>query len=430
MITWRARNVKKGNEMKAMTIKKYICLALAGFMILSILGQFVWIEKGIIIKNTVSRVSAVSTGSAISAPEDCIAFTPSLIKTADDISKIQVIKIAFQREKDNDIQREMKKLYSVHISGKGGLSLAFASADSLDFSSLKVQLYADRALSEKVGEPYVLTSDMQGIQPVTIYFPQAGTYYLCLSYDGDTEGEQAKEKLFGMTAAFMYSTNRILEEKNSLVTYADKEQRAVYYKVVMKKDGLLSIHALPEDTEKLLTGKIVLCDAEKKALSIEEYVSGSKDSNHAVHAYYMVKRGTYYVRAKLNTSYMINCEQERVKDKAGSSLETASWLQWRGKEKTVAVYLEDGTNTEKWFRFRLDKRRNFSIEINSCLNGYLAAEVCNAYGTTVKSGATHIYTGKKILKTKSKWERGTYYVRLTKSKKSKKSSGYINIHVE
>jgi hypothetical protein len=108
----------------------------------------------------------------------------------------------------------------------------------------------------------------------------------------------------------------------------------------------------------------------------------------------------------------------------------AKKIKWKGKEKNSVLFAEDGTETEKWYRLRLNKTRNFSIVVNSCINGYLNIEVCNSTGIPVKSGQISFYSGTKILRTSSRWQKGIYYIKITKAEKSQKSSGYFSISVK
>ncbi len=369
--------------------------------------------------------------------------TPWIIAEDKDITSIEMNKIIFplndtsNSEGEEIVEKEktvsLEQIYTLNVKSKGGLYLALASADQVPFQSLQLQIYADSTLKKKIGKDYIMKADTKVIKNKSYYLSKAGTYYLRFTYNRSLETEEdtiENSKVFGMTAAFLYSNNRTLQEGKSLVSYADAKKRAIYYKVNIKKDGLISYLAMPEDGTSLLSGYIQLCDEEKEPVSVSEYVSNSEDNNQAVHAYYAVKKGTYYIKAELNTSYIANFTLEKVKDISGSSMERAKKLKLGGKEKKSVIFLSDQLKKEKWFCFRLKKNQNFSIVVNSCINGYLNIEVCNADRITVKSGSINFHTGTKILKTSAKWQRGIYYIKISKEKKSLKSSGYFSIKVE
>lgn len=360
--------------------------------------------------------------------------TPSILEEPADITDIEVTKLSFEL-------KDIQQIYAVKAPGRGGLSIALAQADNIPFTSLKMQVYSDSLLTKPIGESCTLKQDSSSKKATTLSakeyeMPKAGTYYLKFTYKAsadavtpDMESESVPYKTFGMTAAFMYSTDRTLTVNKQLMTYANEKKRAVYYKVPVKKAGLLSFSAVPEQSTDLLTGKTALCDSKKQMVSVNEYVSGSKDNNHAVNTYYMVKPGTYYIRAKLNISYIASIQVQSINDKAGNSLNSAGNLKWNGKAKLSGLYCKDGEEKTKWFKFKLDKNKNFTITVHSSINGYLNIEVCDPSGLTVKSGKTRLYTGTKILKSKNKWEKGWYYVKISKEKKSEYSSGCFSISV-
>lgn len=394
---------------------------------------------------TISTGSAVIEKTELLASEDTISTTdtaltdrkingeiiPLVVTEEKDISDISMNKLTFSFQEDifnEDLETAnliTEQIYTVNVTGKGGLYLAIAQADNIDFASFKMQIYSDSALTKKIGKDYIVKPDTKTIDTKAYYLKNAGMYYLKFTYQGKTRDA----KSFAVSTAFMYSMDRTLKEGENLVAYADSKQRTIYYKVNIKKEGLLSYMAIPEDGNSLLTGYITLCDENKKAISVKEYVSGSKDNNKAIHTYYTITKGIYYIKVKLNKSYLASFTMEKVKDSAGKNMGTAKRIGMKKKGKKGAIYFSDSVETEKWYQFRLKKNQNFSIVINSCVNGYLNVEVCNWAGVTVKSGASNFYTGTKILKTSSKWQKGTYYIKITKSKKSKESSGYFDIKV-
>ncbi len=339
----------------------------------------------------------------------------SMVSTEKEISDIAVNRFTFTEE---------EQVYTLKVKEKGGLYLALAQADSISFESLKLQIYADASMTDLIGKDYIVNSGSKVVDTRIWYLKKAGTYYLKFTY----QGEEAKE--FAMTAAFLSSADRTLKEGKTAVAYADQEKRAVYYKISVKKKGLFSFRAVPEDGVSLLEGEFLLCDQEKDPVSVKEYVSGSKDNNKAVHSYYMVKKGTYYMKAKLNAAYIASFTLEKVKDQSGKSLAEARKIVRRGKEKTGFLFSDDSVEEEKWYRLRLRKNQNFSIIMNNCINGYLNISVCTSSGVPVKTGSLNVYTGTKILKTSSKWQKGIYYIKISKDKKSPDSSGYFSIQVK
>lgn len=429
--------------------KRYMAFLLAGVLIL---GGFGGAELVLAVGNETEPLAALMDGTTeIGATDTSVeveenekemvisgTIVPSLVEEEQDVSRIEMHKIVFPENAQvagtasgaDASLTVIEQVYTCNVRGRGGLYLALASADTVSFQSLKLQVYSDRLLTEKIGKDYTLKPDTKVIDTKDYYLKSGGTYYLKFTYRGNGEEQDKAEKAFLMTAAFMYSTDRTLPEGKNLVTYADSGKRTVYYKVNAKKAGLLSFTAIPENGKDLLTGHITLCDKNKQPISVTEYVSGSADSNLAVHTYYGVRKGTYYIKAKLNASYVSSFSVEEAKKQAGSGMGTAEKLVLGGKAKKAILYLSDSIETEKWYRFRLKKNQNFSIILNSCVNGYLNVEVCNSAGITVKSGETKFYTGTKILKTSSKWQRGTYYIKITKGKKSVKSSGYFSIRVK
>lgn len=450
-------------QLKKKEKKKMILVVLAGFFLTKSWGIATTVSAQEISENV--EINATSGTAIIETPtkelepvietpiienekklEITGEITPWMIVEDKDITNVEMNKITFPLNDTSSLGEEAKEkemieqLYTLNVKGKGGLYLALASADQIPFQSLKLQIYTDSDFTKKIGKDYIVKADTKVIKNKSYYLPKAGIYYLRFTYYRNLEIEEDEidkienkvenSKVFGMTAAFLYSSNRTLQEGKNLVSYADAKKRAIYYKVNIKKDGLISYLAMPEDGTSLLSGYLQLCDEEKEPISVSEYVSSSEDNNQAVHAYYAVKKGIYYIKAQLNTSYIASFALEKVKDISGSSMERAKKLKLGGKEKKSVLFLSDQIEKEKWFCFRLKKNQNFSIVVNSCINGYLNIEVCNEDKITVKSGSINFHTGTKILKTSAKWQRGIYYIKISKEKESLKSSGYFSIKIE
>ncbi len=408
-------------------------LALAGVLGLSGLGN---VQMAKAEEPAVSEIKEENDGKEIVIARK---ISPSLVEEEKDIAGIKMQKLTFSGDVSGNLEESgtaasgssvslekevLEQVYTLEVKGKGGLCLAVAQADKASFESLTVQVYSDLSMTKKIGKNYQIDPDTKVIDTKEYYLPAAGTYYLKFTCRG------TQEKTFAMTAAFLYGTDRALSEGRKLITYADAKKRTVFYKIQTKKDGLVSFSAAPENGQDLLTGHLLLCDKEKQPISVSEYVSGSEDNNKAVHSYYAVKKGVYYLKAKLDHSYIASYTFTKTADKAGTDLASAMKLAVNGKGKRSVLYDTDALETEKWYRFRIKKPQNFTISINGCVNGYLKTEVCNAAGTMVKSGTVNFYTGTKLLKTSSKWQRGVYYIRISKAAKSSKSSGYFSIAVK
>lgn len=321
-------------------------------------------------------------------------------------------------------------VYPVIVPEAGAVTLLVGQNDTVEFSSLTMELYSDVGCTEKYGSIYYFGDEELKYQQ--IFCPAAGTYYLKVVFDRKYGVMDAKN--FAVGSYFVSNEDRELAEDTMAFTYSDYENKDVMYRVKADKKGVLVFTAMPTDYTSLMTGNITLYDENKKALSEEAYVSNSGNEVEDVKyikSYYTVKEGTYYIKFSSYSStgfYLAGYSVVSAKDTAGASMKKAEKLKIGGKEKQGMVLVSDSMKKADWYKVKLAKKMKFTIVIDAYVSGRVKMEVCDSEGRTVLFGTKNLETGQYKLPTRGKWSKGTYYIKMTKY--DKKSSGYYELKIK
>lgn len=179
-------------------------------------------------------------------------------------------------------------------------------------------------------------------------------------------------------------------------------------------------------------GYVTLYNAEKKAISATEYINniGNTSSDPCARAYYMVEKGTYYIRVSTSTMpYIVGYSLVDTKDASGASKAKAAKLTIGGKAKQGMVLASDSEQKTDWYKLTLKKKKKLRIVVDAYVSGRLAMELCgdDSKGRFYWGGVKILKTEHAQLITKEKLQKGTYYIKVTKI--DNESFGYYEIKV-
>ncbi len=170
-----------------------------------------------------------------------------------------------------------------------------------------------------------------------------GTYYLTIKMKGNI----VKDGLFYVQAHVYPIGDRVLTN-NVLAISASNGKKATYYKVTVSKPSIL---AFQFSGYELRTGKITLCDRNKKAISATSVIGKGRETGLQT---YVVGKGTYYYKfTTTNSTYQVLSNTKAYTDKAGKSAtkakalkintETEGFVSLGDKKGTVDYYKATAT---------------------------------------------------------------------------------------
>ncbi|MSS64545.1 hypothetical protein [Velocimicrobium porci] len=322
---------------------------------------------------------------------------------------------------------EKQVIIPVELSKSGYYKLGIEVADNYGVSGyISAKLYSDADC----------TKSLIGIHP-SIFLNQgtsnfgymsiskAGTYYLKLSASSELckNYESISIKLKGN---LFNGDNRTLTSNKYTTTYR-KDSRYVYYKVNVKKTGYITVkqNQLVQDNsgtfvikEEDTSSYVALCNSKKKELTPDCYNSYKTTKNKQI---FGVKKGTYYLKVKayLTNPYRIKYTFKALTDQSGSSQKSAKTIK-SGSRANGLVLATDKTSKVDWYKFYLPKKQNVSISIfgDTCnTSGSIRVQIIPPkkvilFGDTFSAGGTGF---KKAVKSKDKFNAGTYYLKVTKT---------------
>ena len=228
---------------------------------------------------------------------------------------------------------------------------------------------------------------------------------------------------------YSYKNNRFLKAGKMMLSsgYKGSSTSAVRYKIKPTKSGYITV-ALKEYGYSDTSGDVQLLNKKKKAVSDKLwYYTGSSGYK----AVFGVKKGvTYYLKVTDTCGSYGNCYKYSVKYKVTKSpirkntkKNKSVKLKRKGSWKKCVVLANNKTGNQ-WYKFKVTKKRTTIIKVDAknVKSGTLEASV---YRGKKKIGSTQtLYNGQvNPLKvtystTYGKANRGTYYLKIHKSKKA------------
>ena len=225
-------------------------------------------------------------------------------------------------------------------------------------------------------------------------------------------------------------------EMAKMVTGYAKDQEYIYKKIKVTKDGLLTVNAYEIDSASFWNGvvnqsgaEVTLCTAKKKALDATSITSSSGKFQKS----YAVTKGTYYIRLTGDNAYYYMVPTFKKIALGNSKRAKAIKMTGSYKSYIMPVTGSDASAT-RWFKFTLKKPKNITAYID-----YLGDNEVNV----------QLYKGKKLIYTVSnckdggtsiimrnqygvqtKWNKGTYYVKVTRGSAYNTANGVISVKVK
>ena len=228
-----------------------------------------------------------------------------------------------------------------------------------------------------------------------------------------------------------YANNRTLKASStftiaSAIKGIDNKETALYYKIKPTKTGVITV-TLKNYGSSDSYGYITLYNSSKKVRS-EKLRYSSTSSSYKVR--FGVKKGvTYYLKAtgiygysKENYKYGIKYSIKAATDRSLSKKSNAKTLK-RGATATATLFTANGSTETDWYKFKVTKARETVLKIDLTeMRGSDQKITITSYKGSKKIGSSTLYPGnsydytiKDILTGKA--STGTYYIKLTKTKK-------------
>lgn len=263
----------------------------------------------------------------------------------------------------------------------------------------------------------------RGNQGIMTLYMDKGTYYLCFpknTYQADV---------------LLYpSRNQTLKDSSVIAAYCDYRQENTYsYKAL--SDGYITVSQTP--LSDLGSGSMTAVLYNSKGTKLTENAIFSDEQKGKIS--YAVKKGTTYklkVKA-LNVNdtqyYQLKLKHTAVNEKSGSSKKKAVDVKF-GNKISGTVFAEDSATKADWYKIKNPKKQQLVLNYSgSITSGSLIIEIFDTKGKKLDSFSVISNIGEKkenLMHNKdggTKMPEGTYYLKITKSRKS--STGIYSFSV-
>lgn len=313
------------------------------------------------------------------------------------------------------------KIIPIYVSEPGKLCLAFNENQSLS-TSVQVMLLTDRNSAIGSQYTYYSTASMQNKILNIDTIDAAGTYYIFLNSSSGYSSLTSNTVTFRsyVVSNSFGTVPASVTGKNQTVTYLPGAYgftgQYVYIKYKAPATGYVTVKALSSGS-----ADVTLCNKNKTAISTEDdWIYGSNSTYNTI-VYGVKKNTTYYIRVK--TSYdtcQLNIKTTTYK--AASSGTKKSKATTLKSSKTYKGVIQAGSNTAKWYKFKVSKRKNVNIYFKGSTHGKFKITFYNSKGT--KMHQTTVKANKFDGSAVGTNLKGTYYIKV---QRVGKSSGYYTL---
>ena len=259
---------------------------------------------------------------------------------------------------------------------------------------------------------------------------KGNTYYIGVkSSSSYAQGDTAQLRAY----IYSYANNRTLTASSSKYTLSSgvkgssNDYTTLYYKVTPTKTGVMTV-TLKNYGYTGSYGYITLMNSAKKALSEEITYSSSGD---AYKVRFGVKKGaTYYLKVKTTYVTSSECYKYGIKYTVSAASDrsigtkTKALNLKRGATATKTLFIAKSSTETDWYKFKVTSKREtvFKVDLTQ-MRGTSAKVTITVYcgskkiaSTTQSAGTSYDYTITNST-TYGKANKGTYYVKITRSTK-------------
>lgn len=327
----------------------------------------------------------------------------------------------------------------VAVSGSGLLSYQMVvQSEAVSKGSITVTMFEDKECKKKLedGEKFTLSKKNKSFKAST-YIKKEEIYYMKIVFSKATIVENGCE--LNLYLQHYSNKNQTLKDKKALYGYQNGKGTSVYYKIAVKKAGIITIDSNFYDYE-YGTPVMVLCNEKKKAVSAKSNIaimnSSKVEKNKQLPKgknVFVVSKGTYLVKlTDAKGKYKIMSTFSGISEKSGKSKAKATSILLEGKEVEGTILASDKTSTIDWYKFRIDLSSKIDIKLKGSTvgNGKLTAEIVPPKTAIFKESAKLSISGvesEKTGKSSSHWPSGTYYIKVYKTKENLSGNYSIKI---
>lgn len=300
-------------------------------------------------------------------------------------------------------------IYPLKITERGSISMNIRVTDP---EFLNIAVYKKKDLSDLPRSISCQCTSYYGNRNTINEYFEKGTYYI-----------RFPENTYDISCLLYSNAGKTLTSGKTIAAYSDY-LHPTYFKYKAPADGYIKVtESCLNETKDVPT--TVLCNSKKK--EITDMLRNHESTDKIVYA--VKKDHTYYIKTgaldlEKKAYYRIHLDFEKRKESSGSSKTKAKSIKL-GSTVKGTVFSEDNRNKYDWYKFTNPTKQYVSLEYNgSITSGVMLLEVYNSSGKIIYSYETVSWIGEKnktVLLDKNKkaqLPKGTYYIRISKSKKN------------
>jgi hypothetical protein len=309
----------------------------------------------------------------------------------------------------------------VHAPQTGVVEIAVAGTSLT--SSVEMGFFSDAACQTSAGNTATISGNSSQVVTQSYQVSGEGTYYL--RFHSQTVATATSAAL--QVQALAYSGKELNLNETSQAVYTADTSKKLYHKLTVKKSGVVVIsgNSYQESGSSLLASSLSLelCDKKKKSLR-----SATLSSSNSYQEAFALKKGTYYVAVSCGDRYQLSAKTTTWTDQSGTKKSKAKLIRKKASAKGM-IAMTDSRKKTDWFKIKVPKRSKIQLNVAAVCTGTssdIRVEIipANKHYTLLNASVLLGNSGRKM-KSRTKLNAGTYYIKVTKVSQS--ASGVYTI---
>ncbi len=281
---------------------------------------------------------------------------------------------------------------------------------------IEMCLFGDQGCSYPVGGTAVAVFSSQ--EPICAEYSVAATgiYYLRFRWSAEVPLSAASLQLqsYACRGGDMELTG------DFQAVYSKDESSISYHELTVEKKGVVQLYgsAYQRAGEGYQPAGLSVCLCDKKKSVLYNAVLDDQDQYREN---LVLKKGTYYIRVEPGVRHQLRYSWKGWKDQSGKNKKKAKLIR-RKKALRGMISMTDGVKRSCWFKVRLKKKEKLHIKVTAVCTGTdpkLRIQVVPADKHYVLLHSSVLMgTSQKKITSRAEMDRGVYYIRVMKKKRS------------
>ena len=358
---------------------------------------------------TVQAASIRDCGTA----SECTELVPYVLTTGtvEDIQNMKSYEVSIAESE------KQKVILPITVAEAGMVNCEVTCKSTIvTAGAVSVKVYKNAECTEGISTDINMALEGSGKSAKTSFYADTPGSYYCLFSVSESAKTAEDNFLFTIGLQEISSSERVLTDKVWTKSYQTGEKSDIYYKIIVKKTGVISLETVYEE-ENFGAPVVTLCNSKKEKISLET----EHNKENSFKSVFPVKKGTYYAKASnIQGNYQLRYVFSKINDKSGSKKTKAKALSVGGKKIKGVMLVSDKKSKYDWYKFTLRKAAPVRVDFKGSTTGKTKLQLEVIPPSVARFSQRPILSFKGLEQNGSGqsaefWPAGIWYIRINKS---------------